>query len=63
MDNKYPDNLPMAQWRIGEMKSDVHDSMEGVERMAWELHDQVRDVRIAIGRLFAAQSDYGDSAR
>jgi hypothetical protein len=56
-------SLPPAFERIESMKEEVFEGVEEIEHSAWELHDSVRALRVAVGRLFATQSDYGDTPR
>ena len=60
---KWMRDLPPAFERIESMKEEVFESVEDIEHSAWELHDSVRGLRVAVGRLFAAQSDYGNTPR
>ena len=54
-------SLPPAFERNEERKDEVYESVEELETQAWQLHDNVRALRIAVARLFAAQADYGDA--
>lgn len=56
-------SLPPAFERTLERKDEVYESVEELETQAWQLHDNVRALRIAVARLFAAQADYGDAPR
>jgi len=58
MECKNQKPLPPCQKRLESMKENI---MEEIDMAAWDVGDRMREMRVAIGRLFASQSDHGHS--